>query len=358
MTLSFYDIQEPRIDLSKYHPDNHIPPLKLVQLMESGEFEIFTAEWLYSQKDNKQYSKIQRIGGSGDKGRDIIAYYVDGRGVDYYQCKHYVNPFKPSELMAELAKLCYYTFNKELQIPNRYYIIASNDITTQLSMLLSNPSKLSEHMCDNFKHIENFAIKQDKEIDINKLRKYVEDFDFSIVKHIPIQEVIDEHLLSRYGEIRFGSKTITKPQLTLPEKIEGSEKNYINALLRAYSEDSGKVFTSPDNLDSKYLDNFRRNRISYFSAEVIRREIRDTTINSDDFERLKDEVYEGVIETYEKSHISCLEKLRDVLSQATLLPLNNNIISYSLHWIGSHERKGLCHMLVNDDKLHGWENND
>ena len=358
MTLNFSDIQSPKIDLNKYHPNERVSPLKLVQLMDSDDFEVFTNEWLYSQKEKKQYSTIRRIGGSGDKGRDIIAYYTDGSGVDYYQCKHYVNQFTPSDLRIELVKLCYYTFNEDIQVPNRYYLIASNDITSQLADMLSNPNNLCKYMCDGFEHVENFAKKQIRNVDVTKLREYVETFDYSIVQHIPIQEVIDEHLTSIYGNLRFGTNKIPKPQLETPEKIDESETRYINALLRVYSEDAGTLFSSPETLDVKYLEKFRRHRIAYFSAEAIRREVRDTTVNSDDFERLKDEVYEGVIETYEKYHVSCLEKLGEVLSQATRLPLNNNILSYSLHWVGNTEKKGLCHMLVNDDKLHGWENND
>lgn len=79
--LSFTDLSKPRIDIELYGTDTNIAPIDKVHIMDEDSFEHFTLEWLYGCKKSK-YSSIKKIGGAGDKGRDVIAYYNDG-SVDY-----------------------------------------------------------------------------------------------------------------------------------------------------------------------------------------------------------------------------------------------------------------------------------
>lgn len=92
--LSFSPIEKPKIDIELYGTDINIAPIDKVHIMDEDSFEHFTLEWLYGCKKDK-YSSIMRIGGAGDKGRDVIAYRKDG-GVDYFQCKHYNSALAPS----------------------------------------------------------------------------------------------------------------------------------------------------------------------------------------------------------------------------------------------------------------------
>ena len=101
--LSFSPIEKPKIDIELYGTDINIAPIDKVHIMDEDSFEHFTLEWLYGCKKDK-YSSIMRIGGAGDKGRDVIAYRKDG-GVDYFQCKHYNSALAPSNYYLELGKL-------------------------------------------------------------------------------------------------------------------------------------------------------------------------------------------------------------------------------------------------------------
>lgn len=121
--LSFSPIEKPKIDIELYGTDINIAPIDKVHIMDEDSFEHFTLEWLYGCKKDK-YSSIMRIGGAGDKGRDVIAYRKDG-GVDYFQCKHYNSALAPSNYYLELGKLCYYTYTKDIPLPKSYYIVAS-----------------------------------------------------------------------------------------------------------------------------------------------------------------------------------------------------------------------------------------
>lgn len=171
--LSFSPIEKPKIDIELYGTDINIAPIDKVHIMDEDSFEHFTLEWLYGCKKDK-YSSIMRIGGAGDKGRDVIAYRKDG-GVDYFQCKHYNSALAPSNYYLELGKLCYYTYTKDIPLPKSYYIVASNDIGPTLQDLLDNSAQLLSSLLDNWDTYCRFKITKSKEI---KVKDY---FDYSFV---------------------------------------------------------------------------------------------------------------------------------------------------------------------------------
>ena len=85
--LSFTELEKPHIDIELYGSDSHIPPIDKVHVMDEDSFEQFTLEWLYGCKKSK-YSSIKRLGGAGDKGRDVIAYYRRFTNPFYPRCPH------------------------------------------------------------------------------------------------------------------------------------------------------------------------------------------------------------------------------------------------------------------------------
>ncbi len=153
--------------------------------MDEDSFEQFTLEWLYGCKKSK-YSSISRIGGAGDKGRDVVAYHNDG-SVDYYQCKHYNVALMPTNYYLELGKLCYYTYKKEIPVPKEYFIIASNDVGTSLQDLIDNPSTLITKLIENWDTYCKTKITKTVEIPLDApFLDYINSFDFTIIKTYPI----------------------------------------------------------------------------------------------------------------------------------------------------------------------------
>lgn len=346
-----YDITSPKIDIELCTRDSNMPAIDKVHNMDEDSFEFFTNEWLYGCYRNK-YAKIQRIGGAGDKGRDIIGTYQDGT-VDYYQCKHYQTALMPSQFYKEFGKLCYYTYKNEIQVPQKYYIIASNDLGPSLSDLIVNTSKLKNELLANW---DNYCRNNISNVEIileSKLKEYIDNFDLSIVEHIPIAQVIDEHLKTEYGKLRFGGIRINVPNITQPDNIEESELPYVNALLEVYSEDSNLSLQSTDDLKkhNDYYTHFQRQRHDYYSIETIRRFVRDTFTDDNDFLCLKDEVYNGIIDVYEENFENGYRRLKEVLKQASQINTSKVLLDSYLHLIGPSEKKGTCHLLVNDDKL-------
>ena len=299
--------------------------------------------------DRLKYSSIMRIGGAGDKGRDVIAYRKDG-GVDYFQCKHYNSALAPSNYYLELGKLCYYTYTKDIPLPKSYYIVASNDIGPTLQDLLDNSAQLLSSLLDNWDTYCRFKITKSKEINLDAdLLGYIRSFDFSIIKTYPIAQIIDEHLNTVYGSIRFGTRTPTLPAPLSPSaEIDPEEMEYVSALLAAYSEELGMIIDTPKALEAyeRFFSHFNRQRKDYYSAETIRRFVRDTLISSFQFDVLKEEIYNGIIDVHEQDYSTGYKRLVADLQQAAITNTSKSLLDSKLHCIGNCERKGVCHMLV------------
>lgn len=157
-------------------------------------------------------------------------------------------------------------------------------------------------------------------------------------------------------------KSHKKPaRITPPDEIEDHELGYVQELYRVYHEETGEEYARPADLESqpKLKKNFNRQRKDYYSAETIRRELRDT-IRQDEtegFDILKDEMYDGVITTRDKDYDSSLLRLTAVMEHATEVPISNNLQDRLLDWVGPGEKKGVCHMLVNDGRI-TWKEDD
>lgn len=157
-------------------------------------------------------------------------------------------------------------------------------------------------------------------------------------------------------------KKYPKPQMMqVPDEPEEREMPYVLELYKAYGEKTGNVYIRPEDLkdEPSLKRDFDRQRASYYQAETIRREMRDTLRVDDEsnFSDFKDEVYDGVIDTCDADYDNGYERMKAVIQHATTVPLSNNTEERMLRWIGPGEKKGACHMLVNDERLY-WCNGD
>lgn len=149
-------------------------------------------------------------------------------------------------------------------------------------------------------------------------------------------------------------KLIKKPETEVPEEIQSDELGYVRELYAAY-EDAYKVpVRNTEDLDGiECRDHFQRQRKNYYRAETIHRKVRDSVGLDEDngFSGLKDEVESGVYEVCSMNYSNGLERANTVLDRAGLLPLSVNTENALFNWIGASEKKGICHMLVNEDRL-------
>lgn len=152
------------------------------------------------------------------------------------------------------------------------------------------------------------------------------------------------------------------PKPSIPFDIAPQEMPYVDALMKIYGETEGTHPISPSDIDAhpKCKKHFKRQRSDYYAAETLRRGLRDAYEEPDDdqFRALEDEIYDGVIDTYEDEYDSGMDRLRHTLMQSVQISAAKCFASRDTSWIGNSEKKGMCHILVNDERIKGWLDED
>lgn len=145
-----------------------------------------------------------------------------------------------------------------------------------------------------------------------------------------------------------------KPEPKVPKRIQQTEIKYVMQLYAAYSDATGKPIKKASDLDAlDYRDDFEHHRKNYYKAELVCRETRDSIrpYEASPIEELKDEIEEGVYETRRKPYDDALHKVDAVMEQASKVPISSWVDDATFRWIGPAEKKGVCHILVNDERF-------
>jgi hypothetical protein len=156
--------------------------------------------------------------------------------------------------------------------------------------------------------------------------------------------------IERLNEIY--SKVRRPEDLSVPPEPNADELTYISALLAAYAEDLnvGELSRAALFGHSKYNQDLRQRRKEYYAAETIRRGTREVfgETDPDQFELLKDETYDGIFDIHSLNYKSGYERLLKVMTHVSTVQINKSPLSKLPEWIGNKEKKGVCHILVND----------
>lgn len=329
-----------------------IPALQHIQLFSPKEWEEFIHEWAHELK-KQGYHEVERCGGSGDQGRDVIAYLNDKPGGpwDNHQCKHYDHPLAPSDIWIELGKLCYFTFTGEFAPPRRYYFVAPHGVGTSLSKLIDKPDELRKKLIEAWPDKCEKKITETASIVLEgAMLKHVESFDFSIIKKVSPLTIIEQHRKSPFHVTRFGGGLPDRPNTEPPPAdIAAQEARYVQQLLEAYGERLGQTLASIERLkgEATLLDHFKRSREHFYWAEALRNFSRDH-LPAGEFERLQVEIHDGVIDIANQNHANGYERVIQTTREARLIQITGHALSDCLH---SNDRSGICHQLANEDRL-------
>ena len=128
---------------------------------------------------------------------------------------------------------------------------------------------------------------------------------------------------------------------------------YIHALYEVYGEKEHKSVSSIE-MCPKYKNHFSRQQKAYFDAEAVQRSSRDSYKSEEPFDELKDEMYDGIIEAYDSDYCCGYDRLQGVLNQASQVQFDVSVLCHETEWISQSVKKGICHHLVNDDKIKSW----
>lgn len=222
-------------------------------------------------------------------------------------------------------------------------LITQQDMSddTRLNLLeLKMNNELSEFLAQTFIYAIQKTNKN-KKVSTNVTKNLIEDD----VKQFQI-------LLSK----------LQKPiSLIPPNDLGDHELKYVYELFAAYAEAEGLEYFTKDDFIAhrRYKKDFERQRKNYYAAESVRQSIRDTLlpIESKDFEILKEETYDGIVPVYDRTYPNGYERLYAVMQHATIVRINKSLLAQLPGWIGASETQGVCHMLVNDEKIR-WVDED
>lgn len=148
----------------------------------------------------------------------------------------------------------------------------------------------------------------------------------------------------------------------VPSKIAEDEMPYVRALVRVYGEEENAEFVSADEIEEfpRYKRHLLRQRRDYYSAEFIRRCMRDAYKAEGDnqFEILEEEVFNGIIDIHERKFDTGRQRLDEVLTHAANLNMDGVWVNHNTDWIRTYVKKGVCHVLVNNRRIRGWLDGD
>jgi len=251
--------------------------------------------------------------------------------------------------------------------PRKYIGNAGDGITRNISVYLDIP-------CTEAPSVETEARSDRTAHDELKERvlasgKVLSDIWGGVVEGLLQQPKNDDELPltpispTRYDSnsriIYLGSDEIVLPvQLVPQDALHTHELPYLNALCEVYAEKISQEVTpdSISSLPSTYRRHFAEQRKAYYSAESVHRSVREVFADGEQqFGALKDDAFDGIEPTYyDDSFETGYDRLRAVLEKITNTTLSKSALVNIVGLIGNLEKKGICHMLVNDERIRSW----
>lgn len=323
-----------------------IHPLDRLQIMSAADWEVFTLELVFYLR--MDYEVVTRCAGAGDKGRDVIG--RSSSGWDNYQCKHYGDKLSVADAVAELGKLVYYTWRGDYPLPREYRFVTPKGCSSDCIDMLANKERIKSEMISRWDKACRDKITKTQSIPLEgALLDHLNSIDFSFVDEMSSLDLVEKHSKTPYHLTRFGNYHLKRPLVrkNAPEAVGDNEKVYIDALLHAFSDADGIEYSLENVKASEYEEDLDRARINFFSAESLETFSRDA-FPTGCYDDLKDECYEGVHSVVRQKHDNGYDRFLAVSTQSASLPYSSHPL---FHYIQTSDRKGLCHQLVNDQRL-------
>lgn len=338
-----------------------IPKTKRIELFSADQWEEFTEEWATSLASS--YHKIKRFAGAGDQGLDVVGFIknntFDG-GWDNFQCKYYDHSLYPSDAWVEFGKIIYYSFRGEYPPPHKFYFVAPKQVGTTLGKLLANPQGLKAELHANWAGYCQDKITATSSVVLEgDLLNYFDQFDFTIFDSTSLVDMVVGHASTPFHAVRFGGGLGIRPAPEIPDEHTVTiDRRYVRQLLAVYAEASGDIAT-PLTLaildkNDKHKKSFHRQRERFYHAESLRNFSRDT-VPEGTYEQLQEDIYQGVVDICENDHDTGLECMQSTLSQAAKISIQSSPLA-SITRVA--DKQGICHQLVDDDRLSWVDENE
>lgn len=234
---------------------------------------------------------------------------------------------------------------------------------------------------DNFDDFKEDILKFGFEIDQNEendedvpstladlLARIIEDISKGITQTYPPLRKINVHNLDKDafkkvhikdGYLHINGQVIELPHhFTLENLCTDCELPYVMELLKVYSKLSNTPIHNMEELKGypEYEKHLNEQSRYYYSAEAIKRSVRDLFVDGEEhFNILKDEIFDSIYETYVDLTLDDgYQRLKNVLEMVTKANLNSTILLNIKGLVTVKEKKGICHILVNEGRIKSW----
>ena len=344
------DIPTPGEPVNDQPPSGPLTISAAQQLLfyDADRWEEFVREWATALLPG--YVQIKRIGGSGDKGADVAAFFTSAGfedAWDCYQCKHYGAPLAWGDVLPEIVKVFRYATAGDYVLPSKYSFLAPRGLSSTMNRLISRPSamkaKFLKEAPAKLRALGLSGAEIDAIVDLADLD------DFSRFRSEELADVVALHRQTAYFADRFGTTLPVRTQHgQLPIQVDTSESKYINHLLDVYEERWGKSFDrGAASKDPRSQKHFERQRVRFFEAESLHVYARDSVLPGT-FEKFQDAILSGVEDALDGDHPDSWARLTSTLTAAGQL----NLASHALVLRAEQDDlKGVCHQLANDDRI-------
>lgn len=331
-----------------FHPGPEQPsPEQRLLLLDDAKWESFIEQCARQLMTEGRYTQVIRMGGAGDKGRDVCGYseQLPTKDTwDLYQAKYYADTLSPSNFAPELAKFLTCVFAKDYTRPRNYFICALK-VGPSLHDLVLNPEKFKAWTLAQWKKGGFGTLTPE-------LEKFISDFPFGIFRVKTSADLLEIHSRSdKHWEV-FGVLATRGPNPDMPESPDTEEHRYIRALLDVYQEASSLSVAEPAGIPAKYKKHFKAQRMLFYSAEGLNRFSRDKLPGA--FDQLVNDVAVGIGSDLAYPHSDGLARLTKVLDTANSLQVTANPLNARLQ---AGDLKGTCHHLANQGRA-TWVDDD
>jgi hypothetical protein len=324
-----------------------LAPEEKLAAFPADRLELVVSYWL-REGLSERYPRVRRVGGTGDKGRDVVAFHSAEANDpwDNYQAKAYENKLTPTAIWPELCKLVYYSTRGDYSLPDTYYFVAPKGVGAKAQDLLDDVEALRAGLLKDWgKHGKTLCPLAD-------IKAAVEKFAFPKFDIADGSRIVDDLKGQPSYAVFFGGG-LTKPRpedATPPAQIDPSELKYISELVAAYDDhcsdpvaSAGDAFAHPT-----YGPHLKDSRQDFYCAETLRAFSKDVLAPPDDYQALQDQIYHGVKHTVSLSHADGYERVLKVCEQATRVELDDHPLRPE---VKPQDRSGMCHQLANDGKV-------
>lgn len=328
-----------------------LSPAHVISHYSGDQWEEFVDELVEGIQFTNGYLFAKRMGGPGDLGIDVAGFKTTN-GLegpwDCYQCKQYAVALQPSDAWPEILKVFRAVVAGECVMPDAYLFVAPKGTGLKLNKMLSQPTKAKVEFISWFAtHTPTPSMHADERTRVDAL---VTATDFAMFDALQARHIITMHADTKYYALRFNSPLPERPETASePGVYTRDEKRYVDQLVAAYREKHPADGLDRDNVAAHPIKggHFKRQRQAFFRAESLRVYARESTPDGT-FEALQADVHAGVVELAESDHADGYARAQAVLQASASINLNGHRL---IERADLDDRKGICHQLVNEERL-------